>query len=463
MFNKFFYYTVFIDTRSGWGVTKYNILMTKKLSEIIIIVMFVFLLVLGIPRASIYLNNLGIDAHVQGRYKDAAQYFKMAIYLSPASSESHFNLAGLYADMKDKEAAVAEYEKLIAIDPQYLPAYHALAVIYIDSNRFDEAMRIAQQAIDKIGTDEALVLLKDVSAQYAAESTKIGSDALSAGDANKGLNFLNKAIGLNPDYVVPYQVLGFFYYQRGNSINAVECANNIIRVAPKNPIGYQLLGDVFFNKQEFSAAIDQYKKAVLFNSADVNIYNNIGLSFMNLEQFDEARRYLGKAVLLRPDDVHLRYSLASICRDAQRFKDAQELYKQVIAMKQDYPNVYNDLGDIYLHLQDVDSADKSFNEEIKNNLYRLQSKPSDVESLNNLAYAYARTKKEVEARNIIDLLIKNNPAYRQAYLTLAVVCEEQNDFDCARQALNDAKALSKETNFIDRELLRLVEKVQEVH
>ena len=129
-------------------------------------------------------------------------------------------------------------------------------------------------------------------------------------------------------------------------------------------------------------------------------------------------------------------------------------------MDPDYSNVHNDLGDIYLHLHQETLAEEEFNEEISNSLRRLGKVPDDNERLNNLAYAYARTKGAAQARAIIERVIAKDKSYRQAYLTLAEVCEEQQDLDCAREALNQAKALSKETHFIDRELISLTDKLK---
>ena len=435
-----------------WGMMK---LIVKT---VVLCIALVFIVVLGIPRLAVCLNNAGSAAYEQGRYDDALGYFKTALRLAPGSVDTFFNLAVLHEAMKKEDAAVAAYEQAIRLDSQYTPAYRALVEINAVRNNFEEALRIAAQADDRIHSVETDEMKQDVTVRYAAECARIGIDALSAGKKDEGIGFLNKAIALNPGFVLPHEALAYFYFKMGDHRQAETSARMVIKLDPRNLNACQLLADIFMGRQDFVTAVGYYKQALELNKKDASLYNNLGLALMNLERLEEARHYLSKAVMLVPKDVHFRYNLASVCRDGQHFDEAVGFYRQVLAMKPDYPNVHNDLADIYLHRGQDDLAAEESAIEIKNSSKRLEKNPDDIEALNNLAYAYARSGDAARGRTIIEGVIARASTYRQAYLTLAEVCKKLEDIGCAQQAFNQAKTLSKETNFIDRELMKLLEK-----
>ncbi len=414
-----------------------------------------FFVVIQTPKISTWFNDQANDAYEQRLYDKALSYLTMALRLSPDSVEAHYNLAALYEVTQKEDLAVAEYEKVIRLDKKYFQAYRALVEIKTARNNFEEAMSLADKAQDRIHNASTEALLKEISQRYAAESARKGAEAISDGKVMQGTAFLNKAIELNPGLSLPYQAFAIYYFKKGDQDKTVSYARKVIALDPKNWMAYQLLGDISFSQQEFVSAVGYYKQVLGLNQSEASVYNNLGISLMNLERLEQARRYLSKAVALKPDDILFRYNLASVCRDGQHFDEAIGFYRQILARQPDYPNVHNDLADIYLYRRQRALAAEESAAEIRNCTSRLEKNPSDVETLNDLAYAYVRAGEVVKGRALIERVIHMAPAYRQAYLTLGAACKELKDFDCARKAFNDARSLSKETNFIDRELTEL--------
>ena len=429
--------------------------MVARISVLLIILGAV--VVIQTLKISIWFNNQGVGAYEQHDYEKALGSFEMALRFSPGSVDTHYNLAALYEAMRKEGEAVAEYEKVIRLDKQYLQEYSALVEIKAARNNFEEAMDLANKAQDRIHTSATEELLKNISERYAAESARKGAEAISDGKVAQGTAFLNKAIELNPELLLPYQAFAIYYFKKGDQAKTLMYARKVVTLDPKNWMAYQLLGDIYFNQQAFAEAVGFYEQVLDFNQSEANVYNNLGISLMNLERLEPARRYLSKAVDLKPDDILFRYNLASVCRDGQHFDEAIRIYRQVLARQPDYPNVHNDLDDIYLHQGKIELAAEESAAEIKISLRHLEKNAGDVEVLNDLAYAYVRAGDVAKGRTLIERVITRAPTYRQAYLTLGAACKELKDIDCARQAFIHARNLSKETNFIDRELMSLRE------
>jgi len=81
----------------------------------------------------------GLNLQKAGRHKEAIQFYKSAIKLSPSMVEAHFNLAIAYTECKLWAEAEAEFIKAIKIAPDYPGGYLALGSLYNKLGRFDEA------------------------------------------------------------------------------------------------------------------------------------------------------------------------------------------------------------------------------------------------------------------------------------------------------------------------------------
>ncbi len=424
---------------------------------VVLLIIIVFLLFLLKPKVSVWMNNRGHDVFSQGDYPKALEYFKTALRLTPGYIEAHFNLATLYESMKNEDAAILEYEQVVGFDKKYFQAYRALVEIYIGRSKFEKAFQLAEEADHRIQSAASAALLRNVSQRYAAESARQGAEALSDRREVVGAGLLDKAIALDPQQVLSYYAYAIHYFKKGDHLRTEKYARMVIAVDPKNWTAYQLLGDVAFGKQEFAAAAGYYKQVLNLSQGGAEVYNKIGLSFMNLERLEQARRYLSKAVALQPENILFRYNLASVCRDGQYFDEAVRFYQQILALQPDYPNVHNDLADIYLFQGKVGLAAEESAAEIASSSRLLEKNPGDIDVLNNLAYAYVRSGDAGKGRAIIESVIATAPEFRQAYLTLGAACKKLADFTCAEDAFNKARRLSKETNFIDRELKNLYE------
>ena len=107
---------------------------------------------LGDPAASVELNRKAIEAGVT---------------VTPA----HYFLALAYVDLKQEQAAIAEFEKAIRSPDATPEMYNALASLYIKKQRFAEAEGLCRKAIslDPSRPDAYLNLARVYNAQHASD------------------------------------------------------------------------------------------------------------------------------------------------------------------------------------------------------------------------------------------------------------------------------------------------------
>jgi len=62
-------------------------------------------------------NNLGVLYHKQGNYSEASNSLRHAISLNPDYGDALFNLGALQLALRQKDAALSQYQKLKRVDP----------------------------------------------------------------------------------------------------------------------------------------------------------------------------------------------------------------------------------------------------------------------------------------------------------------------------------------------------------
>ncbi len=103
---------------------------------------------------------------------------------------------------------------------------------------------------------------EDSSQKQAAMLRKDGFNAQLKGDYNKALSFYQKAIELNPDYVVVYNDLGIIYEKLQLPNEAEKMYKKAIELDPQYAGVYTNLALLYEKSKDFEAAAHMWKKRV---------------------------------------------------------------------------------------------------------------------------------------------------------------------------------------------------------
>jgi len=426
--------------------------LTKAL---IIIALLAILFYVGRPKLGAFFYNQGIRSYDQKQYKQAIDYFKKSLWVDPGSKEAHFSLGNAYAKAKFPEEAIREYKKAVEIDPAFLMALHALRDAYSDQQKYPDALAILKKARDLNPSDKALTDLYESTAfLYACALLDEATGLYLSADKAQAYTKLKEAINVYPGFGFAHYTLALFYYNDSDYDQARKILSIVMAEDPYFWPAYKLSADIYFENGEYGSASSDYQKAVSLNSNDAGLNNNLGISLMQLERYDEAIPYLQKARTLNPDNIDTQYGLASVLRDSGRLKESAAEYERLVQKKPDYPNVHNDLGDVYRNLGRNADSFREYEQEIRYCREKMKTDPADIRIKNNLAFALGRTGRYAEAERLAKEIIISAPDYRQAYLTLAVIYEEQGRAEEAIAALDKAKGISGQA-FIEKDIKRL--------
>ena len=131
-------------------------------------------------------------------------------------------------------------------------------------------------------------------------------------DKSQAINFLKKAIELDPMSVKAWYYLGRIYSELRNHKESVRCFEKLIKLE-QTALNYYNLATEYYNAKFYREAIETYKEALAINSDYVLAYDGLGNAYGNLEDYENAILYYRKAIELDQNDVilysHLGWAL----------------------------------------------------------------------------------------------------------------------------------------------------------
>jgi len=192
---------------------------------------------------------LGIYAFFYtGNYENPMVFYNHTIKSNPASAMAFSNRGLIRAELKDYQAAIADYDQAIGIKHDYAQAYVNKGVTLVMLNDQSGAIALYDTAIRY---DPELFQAHFNKANAEFESGLFG-DALAE---------YSVSIKLNPTYVQGYTARGMTYYQLKEFAAAENDYSSAIRLDSTNAAAYMNRGKIRFNVKDKKGACADWMKA----------------------------------------------------------------------------------------------------------------------------------------------------------------------------------------------------------
>lgn len=160
----------------------------------------------------------------QGQTSQALESAREAVKRDPKNAEAHHYLGLIHMNLSEYDQAMEHLQEAVKIDPHYTDAHNALGVIYKEKKLYDKALKEFQAALaDKTyRTPEKIQL-------------NIGNLYLDQGVLSEAQRSFEKAVSLNPKYLLGYIGLGTTYQRMGKPDLASAQFKKVIELAPTGP------------------------------------------------------------------------------------------------------------------------------------------------------------------------------------------------------------------------------------
>jgi len=194
--------------------------------------------------------NKGVTAYRQVKYKEAVEHFKMATEMDPTLVNARLYLATAYANqyvpgsqaeenLQVGEQAVAEFEKVLEMDPGNLGSISGIASMYFQMKRMDEAKEFYKKqigldpnnpepyysvgVIDWTLTYQPRMLLKTRLNLKPEDPIRDAKERQALAERNlplveEGMEMLNKGMQLRQDYDDAMAYLNLLYREKADLV-----------------------------------------------------------------------------------------------------------------------------------------------------------------------------------------------------------------------------------------------------
>jgi len=282
----------------------------------------------------------------------------------PAAYDFYLRGRGYLEDYKNQDNidnAIAEFQRAIAVDQNYAPAYaamglayntgfvwknrdkdwvgkaktacdHALALtpqlaeghtclgnVFLSTGRYEDAVQEFQRSLDLYhNSDETLSSL-------AAAYQKLGK-ASAAEDAYR------KAVSLRPNYWRVYNAFGAFYVNQARYSDAAKMFKKTIQLAPLNYRGYSNLGATDLMVGRYQEAVDAFNRSIALRPTG-QVYGNLGAAYFYMRHYPDSAENLQQALKIDPKDWLNWGNLGdTLFQISARRADAKSAYQKAIEL-----------------------------------------------------------------------------------------------------------------------------------
>ncbi|GAB1481522.1 tetratricopeptide repeat protein [Treponema sp.] len=287
----------------------------------------------------------------QGKTQAAAKAAKAIISRDPRNAEAHYILGQAYQAENKGELALMEYKTVNQIG-SFSPAL----------NEIEFRQKIAQLFIRFNQPEEALkeyLLLVKLEGFQADHFYWAGKLFAERNRSDMALNYLRKAVELNPRHGLAHYELGIHLYKEKKSVEAKVELEAALKYESDKYQAYYYLGKLQKEAHDYVAALLSFEKAQRDSDFKVKALVERGGCYMSMNNMEKAIPELERAIKVSNDDgnqetLYARYFLAMCFEKARELDKSIEQWEKIYAKK---PN-FRDVAEKLSHYQEFRTDDK---------------------------------------------------------------------------------------------------------
>lgn len=291
------------------------------------------------------------------------------------------------------DPAINQVTQKIAQNPNDPSLYAARAGLYYEKEGYDEAIHDLQKALSFDSTNvQYLHALADAYLDYY--------------QSRQALETMEKAAAFYPQRIPTLLKLSEFQLILKKYDESMHTIDNILRIDPQNANAYLMFGLNFKEKKDTIRAINSFQKAVELNPDLLDGWINLGQLHAGLGN-RIAAQYFNTAVTIAPKNVDALHAKAQYLQDNNDLKGAIEWYKKINTVDPQYEEAYYNTGLLYLDLDSIPQAYRSFD-------IAIQVNPTFVQAYYFRGVSAQMEGKKAQAKADYEQALKLAPDYEAA-------------------------------------------------
>jgi arylsulfatase A-like enzyme/Tfp pilus assembly protein PilF len=208
--------------------------------------------------------------------------------------------------------------------------------------------------------EQELFALDEVLPDHFLVQYNLGKVSLEQGDAATALQFLQRALDLNPTYSLTYTELAKAYEAEGELDRAVDLLSEAMQAYP-DVFSFPLqLGDLQLRRGRPADALMAYAAARRLIPDHPGLLGRMAGLYLQQGQPAAAGEILQQLVVLTPEDARAWGNLGMVLGGQERFEEAEEAFRRAIALSPREAPLYYNLGLVLLRRGEREQARSAF-------------------------------------------------------------------------------------------------------
>lgn len=286
------------------------------------------------------------------------------------------------------------------------------------SGNFSEAQKIYTEILNTQPTNFSALQLT-------------GMVYLQTGQHQAAIDYLNKAIQVNPQFAACYINRGIALQALQRFDEALQSYDAAIRIQPDYVEAYSNRGVTLNALKQYDEALASYEKAITIKPTYADAYSNKGNTLHELKRYEEALICYQKALDLKPEFPDALLNQGNTLQDLKRFEEAITSYEKAITYKPDYAELYYSIGNASQELKRYGIALACYEKVIR-------LKPHFIDGHLNRGVVLQKLKRFEEALATYDEVLRLHPNYAKALTNRGVVLKDLKRFDEALASYDQA-------------------------
>jgi len=199
----------------------------------------------------------------------------------------------------------------------------------------------------------------------------------------------------------------------------------LVHQEPTNNFFRLSLADIYRESNDWNAAIEQLKQAVRNDPSDSNPYHELAVTYRKTRTYGEALRAEEAALALQPSRSEYHSVKGMILVETGHFELARTEFLQVLKMDPNNVVAWNNLGNAYRELNQLDDASQAYQKSI--DLSSHYAYPQ-----NGMGTVLVRQNRLHEAIPHFERALQLDPNFVEVYLNMAIAFHAMKEFQQAR-------------------------------
>jgi tetratricopeptide (TPR) repeat protein len=314
---------------------------------------------------------LGAIRLQQERLDEGAQLLQEAVRLEPRLLGAQLNLAQAYTLQGKPARAAGVFRRVLELDPTNAAARMALARAEADKGNYRQSLELARPSLAAFreSPEGLLTLATDflktgdrASAERLAEdwtrlpdvpeaaSVRFAQLLADGGLGADAVRVLERAQESSPSSYELAFALGGAHVRNGDATRGLEAYDKALGLKPDSVPALRLAAAVAEKQNELERSLSHWMRARKLAPDDPEILLGFGRVCLKMDLLDDAEPALTKAASLRPADTAYQYTLAAAKVGKHQFEAAQALIEPLVLKRPEDAQLRYALGSV-LYIQ----------------------------------------------------------------------------------------------------------------